>query len=397
MSTMLRLRHAINIAWVFILVFKQTQAIESQPACRCFPGDSCWPTEKTWEQLNKTVGGRLIATVPLATPCHGDDYDELQCQNIRDTWHLPNTHIITSSSIMAPFFANQSCDPFLPREAQCIIGTYVRYAVDARSVSDYQATINFARVHNIRLVIRNTGHDYLGKSTGSGALALWTQNFKSIRVLDLETPEYSGKALRVSAGTQLIEAYQTAYNNGLVVVGGTCPSVGYAGGYTQGGGHGYLASRFGFGADQVLEWEVVTMNGTHLTASPSKEQDLYWALSGGGGGSYAAVVSMTVRAYPDHKTAAANLTWTNEGVSQDIFYSGINTYISGLPRILDAGATATWLNSNTSFAVEPVVGFGMSRDELDSLHEPILEQLGHLNISYSITIHFTLNYQHKTY
>lgn len=379
---------AIGIAAGLILFLGETQAAGCQSQTyRCFPGDACWPTDETWKQFNKTVGGKLIATVPLAKPCHGEEYDKSQCQKIRDIWHFPNTHITTSSSIMAPFFANQSCDPFLPREARCIVGAYVQYAVDARNVSDYQATIDFARVHNIRFVIRNTGHDYLGKSTGSGALALWTQNFKTTKVLDLKTPEYSGKALQVSAGIQLIEAYQTAYENGLVVVGGTCPSVGYAGGYTQGGGHGYLASRFGFGADQVLEWEVVTMNGTHLTASPSKNQDLYWALSGGGGGSYAAVVSMTVRAYPDEKTAAGNLTWTSEGISQDIFYKGISTYISNLPKILDAGATVTWLNSNTSFAVEPTVGFGMSKDELDSLHDPVLEKLRQLNISYSTSIH----------
>ncbi|RYP50622.1 hypothetical protein DL768_003904 [Monosporascus sp. mg162] len=194
---------------------------------------------------------------------------------------------------MAPFFANESCEPFLPKEAPCVVGTYVQYAVDVRGVSDYQNTIRFAKEHNIRLVIRNTGHDYLGKSTGAYALAIWTQNFKFAEVLDYASPEYTGKALRVSAGTQLIEAYRVAYDNGLVVVGGTCPSVGFAGGYSQGGGHGYLVSRYGLGADQALEWEVVTMDGSHISASPSQNQDLYWALSGGGGGTYAAVVSLT--------------------------------------------------------------------------------------------------------
>ncbi|OTA53999.1 putative alcohol oxidase [Hypoxylon sp. EC38] len=377
----------IVIGWVACIIFGRVQASEDQSSqtCRCFPGDSCWPTEEIWELFNKTVGGRLIATIPIGTPCHGDEYNESRCLELRNAWNLPNTHITSSSSIMAQFFANQSCEPFLPREARCIVGTYVQYAVDARSVSDYQATINFARSHNIRLVIRNSGHDYFGKSTGSGALAIWTQNFKSIQVFDQDSSEYSGKVLKVSAGTQLYEAYQAAYDHGLVVVGGTSPSVGYAGGYSQGGGHGYLTSRYGFGADQVLEWEVVTTNGTHLTASPSRNQDLYWALSGGGGGTYAVVVSMTVRAYPDQKTAALNLTWTSEGISQDTFYAGINAYLSGLPSILDAGATATWLNSNESFAIQPAVGFGMSKEELDLLHEPILGRLRQLNISYAYT------------
>lgn len=54
--------------------------------CRCFPGDECWPSETRWSSLNATVGGRLIATVPLASPCHDPDYDEEQCAYLRDQW-----------------------------------------------------------------------------------------------------------------------------------------------------------------------------------------------------------------------------------------------------------------------------------------------------------------------
>jgi hypothetical protein len=64
----------------------------------------------------------------------------------------------SSSSVMAPFFANQSCDPFQPRERPCELGNYVRYAVDASGPADVQRAIAFAASRNIRLVIRNTGH-----------------------------------------------------------------------------------------------------------------------------------------------------------------------------------------------------------------------------------------------
>lgn len=64
----------------------------------------------------------------------------------------------SSSSVMAPFFANQSCDPFQPRERPCELGNYVRYAVNASGASDIQRAIAFATSKNIRLVIRNTGH-----------------------------------------------------------------------------------------------------------------------------------------------------------------------------------------------------------------------------------------------
>lgn len=54
--------------------------------CKCLPGDKCWPREKEWEKLDKKVGGRLHATVPLGQPCHGDEYDEAKCQGLKDEW-----------------------------------------------------------------------------------------------------------------------------------------------------------------------------------------------------------------------------------------------------------------------------------------------------------------------
>lgn len=63
----------------------------------------------------------------------------------------------SSSSVMAPFFANQSCDPWTPQEQPCELGNYVRYAVNVTGPDDITAAIRFAREKNVRLVIRNTG------------------------------------------------------------------------------------------------------------------------------------------------------------------------------------------------------------------------------------------------
>jgi hypothetical protein len=67
----------------------------------------------------------------------------------------------SSSSVMAPFFANQSCDPWTPVSRPCTLGNYVSYAVNATCAADIIATVNFAAQRNIRLVIRNTGHEYV--------------------------------------------------------------------------------------------------------------------------------------------------------------------------------------------------------------------------------------------
>lgn len=55
---------------------------------------------------------------------------------------------------MAPYFANQSCDPFQPRNGSCAIGTYVQYTINVTCAADVIAGIDFAKKQNIRLVIR---------------------------------------------------------------------------------------------------------------------------------------------------------------------------------------------------------------------------------------------------
>jgi FAD/FMN-containing dehydrogenase len=283
---------------------------------------------------------------------------------------------------MAPYFANLSCDPFTPRSSRCIVGTYVQYAVNASSAAEYQATLEFAQSHNIRLVIRNTGHDFLGKSTGYGALAIWTHNIKSVTTLDYSSKYYTGKAIRVGAGTQFFELYSAAKNAGLVVVGGSCPSVGIAGGYTQGAGHGLLVSKYGFSADQTLAWEVVLANGSVVTATPNRNSDLYWALGGGGGGTYGGVLSLTIKAYPDQPTSAANLTFSASGISRQLFYSGVEQYLTGLPAVLDAGASSIWAITNGTFVLSPSAGIGMTKQQIDALHKPVLLGLEKLGIKY---------------
>lgn len=66
---------------------------------------------------------------------------------------------MSSSSIMAPFFANQSCDPYTPESQPCTLGSYVDYAINVTEPSDIARGIAFATKNNIRLVIRNTGHE----------------------------------------------------------------------------------------------------------------------------------------------------------------------------------------------------------------------------------------------
>ena len=358
----------------------------SSSGCRCFPGDTCWPALSEWTAFNQSLGGKLIATVPLASPCHDDifaPFDAQLCTELQSTWFFPETHFDTSSSIMAPFFTNDSCNPFLPRNASCTLGNFITYAVNASDATDFQKTVEFVQKNNIRLTIRNTGHDYNGKATGAGAVGIWTHNMKTMKIFDYNSLAYTGKAMKMGAGVQVVDAYQYAYDRGFVVVGGNCPTVGLAGGYTQGGGHSPLSSKFGMAADQALEWEVVTGTGEYLIASPSQNADLYWALSGGGGGTYGVVASLTVKAHPDLMTSAANLTFTNVGISPDSYWSVVETFHESLPSIVDTGTVAVFVLTNESFTVMPMQGPGVPKAQLQQLLNATLTKLDQEKIQYS--------------
>lgn len=350
------------------------------------PQDTCWPEDYRWAQFNKTVDGKLIATVPIPSVCHIDSfapYDQSQCAQLQSDWGLPETHYESSSSIMASRFTNLSCNPFSSKTSPCTIGNYVQYAVNATDAAQVQKTIHFAARHNIRLVIRNTGHDLLGKSTGAGGLAIWIHYMKDISIVGYVSSHYSGKAMKMGAGVQSFEGSDAAYRAGLVIVGGNCPTVGLAGGYSQGGGHGQLVSHVGLATDQVLEWEVVLANGKLLTASPAEHPDLYWALSGGGGGTYGVVVSMTSKAYPELPTASGNLSFSDTGISRDTFFAAVSIFISILPSLGDAGGASVWWLTNNTLSTTPTTIPGGTATLFNSLFSPLIAFLKQNNIQHS--------------
>ncbi|KAI1074439.1 FAD binding domain protein [Whalleya microplaca] len=379
---------AVLIAAAWIATSRPSLSLfHKRPRCRCFPGDTCWPSSTEWDSLNQTVGGKLIATVPIASPCHdsfpGVSFDADECARIQENWSRPELHDQTTHSPMTAFFANMSCDPFTPRDAQCVLGAYVPYAINASGAADYREAIAFAKKHNVRLVIRNTGHDYMGKSTGAGALALWTHHIKDRAILDYESTAYTGKAMKIGAGLQASEAQETANTQGLVVVEGDCPTVGIAGGYTQGGGTSPLASKFGLAADQVLEWEVVTGTGELLTATPSHNPDLYWALAGGGGGTYGVVLSMTVKLHENMPTAGATLSFVEPS---DAYWDVVQTFLVNMPAVLRAGAVLYWmaLPGNMFLMPQSYLPDGTAED-LERLLQPTLDALKQSAIPYDFS------------
>lgn len=128
---------------------------------------------------------------------------------------------------MWPIYEGKTClagtDPAL-LPANCTQGGYSLYSVNVSNVAQIQLSVNFARSLNLRLVTKNTGHDYNGRSTGHGALSLWTHHLKDIRFLpDYETRGYTGPAFKLGAGVQGFELYEAAEAHGVTAVAGICP------------------------------------------------------------------------------------------------------------------------------------------------------------------------------
>ncbi|KAK6213639.1 fad binding domain-containing protein [Colletotrichum tabaci] len=352
------------------------------PSCKYLPGDPGWPSADAWAQLNRTVDGRLVATVPLGSACHGDGYNATECARLQDAWLYSEVHMESSSSVMAPLFANASCDPFTSRDVPCALGNYVSYAVDASGPADVQAALRFADQHNVRLVVRNTGHDYNGRSTGAGALAVWTHHLKGAEIIDWDDGSYYvGKALRAGAGVQGFEAIAAADAAGLAVVTGECPTVGIAGGYVQGGGHSALSTVYGLAADNTLSFEVVTPTGDLVTASRTQNEDLYWALSGGGGGNYGVVTSITTKAHPDAPVSGATFAVTIPEGDNETLYRVIDAFHAALPDIVDAGVMIIYFFGPGFLQSPALTAYNKTRADVERILAPLVGSLAQLNVT----------------
>ncbi|KAI1374299.1 hypothetical protein F4677DRAFT_461575 [Hypoxylon crocopeplum] len=367
--------------------------------CKVIPGDSAWPNQQVWDGLNQTVGGRLIATVSQAAVCHPGGYAgllfaEAECDVLASDWNLPQTFEGKSGEIMNPWYQNASCSPYYRTDQPCELGNYVSYAISVSSPEDVAAAINFTQRHNVRLVIKNTGHDFLGKSTGKGSLSLWTHNLKSISIAkNYTSAAYTGPAIKIGAGYTGGEVLLYAAAAGYTVVSGDCPTVGVSGGYSAGGGHGLLNGAYGLAADNVLEWEVVTADGRHLTASPAQNADLYWALTGGGAGTYAVVLSMTAKAHPEGHLGAATLSFNATASPSNATYAAaLDAWWRFLPAVVDTGAAPAFNYFAGGFLVYNTTAPGKTAEDMATLFQPYLAELDTLGVPYTFATYTAPSY-----
>lgn len=124
------------------------------------------------------------------------------------------------------YFTNDTCRPTTTPTDTCTLGYYPVLVITAKTTAHIQAGVNFAREKNLRLIIRNTGHDFLGRSVGWGALVINTHSFQDIKVINSYSGPsgYKGSAITVGAGVQAFQALKklNALNPPKVMVTGEC-------------------------------------------------------------------------------------------------------------------------------------------------------------------------------
>jgi FAD/FMN-containing dehydrogenase len=153
-----------------------------------------------------------------------------------------------------------------------------RPAIIARcaGAADVIAAVNFARNNGLLVSVRGGGHNVSGNAVCDGGLMIDLSPMKSVRV------DPQGKAVHAEAGVTWGEFDRETQAFGLATTGGLVSTTGIAG-LTLGGGLGWLMGNYGLACDNLISVDVVTADGRLLTASKSRNEDLFWGLRGGGG------------------------------------------------------------------------------------------------------------------
>ncbi|KAH8824319.1 FAD-binding domain-containing protein [Flagelloscypha sp. PMI_526] len=296
-----------------------------------------------WTILNSELGGRLHASLPLAAPCFsvvdGSNVtvDAAACAAVQSGYKSPLYRREKAPAYMLVQWercqrTEENClldssnpanpDPY-SNGAECKQGSVSPYYLDITGPEDVQAAFKFAARTKTLLSIKNSGHDYKGRSSQRGSLNLWTRNLKSMTHTPNFTPEGASttypQTITIGAGVGFEDLYKFADGLNLTVIGGYHQTVGASGGWMMGGGHSVLSTVYGLGVDRVVQIKVVTPDGRYRVANSVQNKDLFWALRGGGGSTFGVVLESTIRVEPQIKLQIASLSFPINGTNYEGF------------------------------------------------------------------------------
>jgi FAD/FMN-containing dehydrogenase len=273
---------------------------------------------------------------------------------------------------------------------------HATYRIDVQTVDEVTKAVKFASKHNIRLTLLNSGHDFLGRNDAPNGLVIVTTALKGIRLLTDFKPSLQGvPVVNTSTKIQPITnppadtwvTFGVGYNTGelnkllqsskLVTLGAAHEGVSVAGGWGQNAGHAVLSPKYGLGADQFVEFKIITADGKMRVANSVSEPDLFWALRGGGGGTWGVVVEATVKTYPSSGIASSTF-WINATNYNDqkSIYPAVAWLHTKIPEFADQGLTNYYYIYPNAFAITSVYPGGKgSKKWIDQKWQPHLRHL----------------------
>jgi hypothetical protein len=201
----------------------------------------------------------------------------------------------------------------------------------AESPDDVAATVRFAAANGLRIAAQGTGHGAVPLPSLEGTILLKTERLCGIEIDPQE------RTARVEAGVLSVELAEAAGEHGLSSLPGSSPDVGVVG-YTVGGGLSWLGRQHGFACNNVVAIELVTAEGEQRTVDATSDEDLFWALRGGGGG-YAVVTALQVALLPIAELYAGTLIFPAElGAEAFRAYrdwaAGVGEEVTSIARLL---------------------------------------------------------------
>ena len=131
--------------------------------CKAVPSTPSWPSKAQWQALNASISGQLLAPLPPAAVCDTSlsVFNNASCAYVASQYDVSDFHSQDPISVMQPNFENDGCLP--SRKDHCILQQFPKYVVNATELTHVKAGVDFARVQNVRLIVKGTGHDYLGR------------------------------------------------------------------------------------------------------------------------------------------------------------------------------------------------------------------------------------------
>ncbi len=162
--------------------------------------------------------------------------------------------------------------------------------VRCAGVADVMAAVRFARTHNLEVAVHATGHNVAGLSVCDDGMMIDLSAMKGIHV------NAEARTARVEPGVTWAELNHELQAFSLAATGGYVGTTGVAG-LTLGGGLGWMVRKHGCALDNLLSADVVTADGQLVTASASRNADLFWGIRGGGG-NFGIVTSFEFQVHP---------------------------------------------------------------------------------------------------